>query len=295
MKRIVLIGLIVFSPLVSAKSRLYNLSPFFNGMDRAEFVSVDGEFGPTLKGELKGKDGGRYSLPDVCESEGGAAEISDAYTVKAKEIYFVFTCAWSVQHSGIGLSGIQYETFIYGGNGLNSVLRKETLSQALSSYEGSLEGGESSYAWYVERMIAREKILELEAGLSKDSLELAHSIVLARLKSRDYTAIKSYLSVERVRQLYLDFPVSKSTVIAYNDFGYALGLSGEEGMAYEVLKKVETVEPNRVVLKLNIADVLWGSDKEKSKAYYREYVGAMKKLGREKLIPSNALERGLSD
>lgn len=295
MKQIALIILFGCSAYVCAESRIYYLNPAFNGMDRAEFVSVDDEFGQTLKGGLKNESGEQYRIPDICEPEGGDAELSDAYTVKGKNKYFLFICAWPVQHSGVGLNGIQYETFVYAGKNLASIVKNKPLSQALSGYEGSLEGGGSSYAWYVQRIIASEKILELEAGMSTDSLILAHGIVLTRLKNGDYDAIKSYLSAERIRQLSLVFPISKSTIVAYNDFGYALGLSGEKSLAYEVLSKVEKVDPDRVVLKLNIADVLWASDKEKSKAYYKEYIGLMKKHGKEKLIPASALDRSASN
>lgn len=295
MKQIALIILIGCSASVRAENGIHYLNPAFNGMDRVEFVSNDGEFGKTLKGSLKNENGEQHSIPDVCEPEGGDAELIDAYTVKGKNNYFLFTCAWPVQHSGIGLNGIQYETFVYAGKDLISIVNNKNLSKILSGYEGRVEGGGSSYAWYVQRIIASEKILELEAGMSTDSLMLVHGVVLKRLKDEDYGAIKNYLSTERIRQLSLAFPISKSTIVAYNDFGYALGLSGEEGLAYDVLNKVESVAPDRVALKLNIADVLWVSDKDKSKAYYKEYVELMRKHGKEELIPESALERSVSN
>lgn len=295
MKQIALIILLGCSAFVRAESGVHYLNPAFNGMDRVEFVSVDGEFGQTLKGSLKSENGEQYSIPDVCEPQGGSAELIDTYTIKGRNNYFLFTCAWPVQHSGIGLNGIQYETFVYAGKDLSSIVNNKKLSQILSGYEGSLEGGSSSYAWYVQRVIASEKILELEAGVSTDSLMLVHGVVLSRLRDKDYDAVKSYLSAERIRQLSLAFPISKSTIVAYNDFGYALGLSGEGGLAYQILSMVEKVVPDRVVLKLNIADVLWVSDKEKSKAYYKEYVELMKKHGKERLIPASALERSVSN
>lgn len=71
-------------------------------------------------------------------------------------------------------------------------------------------------------------------------------------------AIKSYLGSGRVEELLQEFPISNSTVAAYNDLGYALWQAGEEVGAYKLLRAVEGASPGRVVLKLNIADVLWG-------------------------------------
>ena len=295
MKQTALIVLLGCSTFVQAEGEVHYLNSDFNGMDRVDVVSVDGEFGQTLRGILKSEAGKEYSIPDVCEPEGGGAELVDTYTVKGKDNYFLFTCAWPVQHAGIGLNGIQYETFVYAGKALSSTVKNRKISRILSGYEGSLEGGASSYAWYVQRVIASEKILELEGGIQADSVMLVHRVVLNRLKGEDYHAIKNYLSAERVRQLFQDFPISKSTMVAYNDIGYALGLSGDGGLAYEVLSRVEKFVPDRVVLKLNIADVLWVSDKVKSKAYYEEYVELMKSHGKEKLIPAGALERSISD
>lgn len=276
---------------VSSDSKIYSLSPAFNGVDTVEFVEQSERGGQSLKGYLISKDGRRYSIPDVCEPEGGDAELIDAYTVKGKEIYFLFTCAWRLRHSGIGVNGTLYETFVYTGKNQGAIIKETKFSRSLSGYEGTLEGGGSSYAWYWSRKTARKKILEIEAKSSADSLVLSHSIVLSRLGGGDYEAVKFYLSMERIQKLLRYFPMSEATVTAYNDFGYALGRSGDEVMAYRVLREVEKFSPDRVVLKLNIADVLWRFDKEKSKAYYKEYVVLMRQAGKEKLIPLSVFER----
>lgn len=82
--------------------------------------------------------------------------------------------------------------------------------------------------------------------------------------------------------------------MAYNDFGYALAEAGQYDEAYRLLAEVERSFPNRVVLKLNIADVLWELDKDRSAVYYKEYVGMMQKAGKAKLIPTKALERSVA-
>ncbi|MHC8408629.1 tetratricopeptide repeat protein [Pseudomonas sp. Hz4] len=295
MRKIILATLIGFSVSAVAEIKVYPLAPSFHGAEKVEFVSIESENGKTVKGNFLSSNGQRYSIPDTCEPEGGDPKISDAYSVQGKENYFVFECAWTVQHSGIGLDGTQYETFVYSGKDVTSVVKNKALSQALSGYEGSLEEGDRSYAWYSKRKIASEKLLELESGKTLDSLALAHEIAIIRLKDSDYEAIKSYLSSERIELLFKDSPVSKSTVVAYNDIGYALGQAGETSLAYQVLKKVEQISPDRIVLKLNIADVLWVTEKNKSKAYYKEYIGLMKKAGKETLIPTQAIERSASN
>lgn len=286
-----LIVLLWFSSYAFAGSKFYHLSPDFYGINTVEFVLEANRRGQVIKAFLIDEGGTRHSVPDVCESEGGAAELSDVYTVKGKKTYFLFTCTWSVQHAGIGLKGVQYETFVYVRNGKGLIVKERELSKTLSAYEGSLEGGDRVYAWYPTRKISGEKLLELEAGKSVDSIFLAHGIVLLRLNDGDIDAVKSYLSFERIQQMIRDFPINRSTVTAYNDFGFALGRAGEEAMAYEVLKKVEKFSPFRMVLKLNIAEVLWQSDKEASKAYYKEYIGLMRAAGKEKLIPAGVFER----
>lgn len=274
-----------------AKAEVHYLNPDFKGMDKVEFMLDDDGHGKILRGRLEGKNGRKYEIPDICEPEGGDAQLADAYTVQGKRNYFLFTCAWLVQHSGIGINGAQYETFVYEDSGSNSIAKNDALSQSLSGYEGSLEGGAMSYAWYVQRKIASEKLLELEAGVSKDSLGLAHNIVLALLEREDYNAVANYLSRARVEQLFRDFPVDRFNVVAFNDFGYALGLSNEDQLAYEVLARVEIFDPDRIVLKLNIADVLWGVDREKARRYYLGYIKLMQENRKASLIPERVLKR----
>lgn len=291
MKNVILFLLIGYSAFTWAGSQSYLLDPIFNTAGKVEFVASDGDRGRTLKASLISQNGKRYVLPNACEPEGGNAELNDAFTVKGKKLYFLFTCAWPVQHSGIGLNGKQYETFVYTGSDLGSIENIKSLSQILSAYEGSLEGGGNSYAWYTQRTLAAEKISEIESGKTNDSLALAHDIILVRLKDMDYDAIKSYLSPGRLEQLKKDYPISTSTVVAYNDFGYALAQAGEYNKAYQVLTEVEKYFPDRAVLKLNIADVLWETDKGRSTAYYKKYVELMQKAGKTKLIPAKALDR----
>lgn len=291
MRNIVLFLIFGYSAWLRAEGQIIVLDPPFNEAVKVEFSSSESDRGQTLRGSLIAKGGKRYAIPDTCEPEGGEAELTDAFTVKGREVYFLFTCVWAVQHSGLGLSGKQYETFVYSGSDLASIGNMKLLSQSLSAYEGSLEEGGNSYSWYTQRKLAAEKIAEVEAGRKIDSIALAHNVVLVRLKDMDYDAIKSYLNPGRLLQLQVDYPLSASTVVAYNDFGYALAQAGEYDSSYKLLAEIEKNFPSRVVLKLNIADVLWETDRARSAAYYKEYVDLMQKSGKAKNIPKKALER----
>ncbi|MBA1232791.1 hypothetical protein G7013_24385 [Pseudomonas viridiflava] len=291
MNKLVVVLLLLWSFTAHAETKSFKLDPEFMGASQLVFASESVKGHEVLKGWVISGEGQKYNVPDVCEPEGGVAEISDAYVVNGKARYFVFTCSWSVSHPGIGLKGIQYETFIYTGSSFGSLKKETMLSGVLSGYEGSLEEGGYSYAWYVVRDIASKKIIELERGKTDDSLTLARDIALVRLKSNDYNAVKAYLEPVRMSQLLKGSPINNSNVTIYNDLGFALGQSESFELAYKVLSEVERVSPDRMVLKLNIADVLWGIDKRKAGVYYKEYAKLMREAGKERLIPRRVLER----
>ncbi|MCP1418595.1 hypothetical protein J3D47_002838 [Pseudomonas laurylsulfativorans] len=295
MTEVVVVVLSLWSVCAGAESKAYDLIPAFNDALKAEFTDVVGNGREAISGILIDKSGKKYSLPDTCEAEGGSAELKDAFVINAQRDYFLFVCAWPVRHSGLGLNGTQYEAFLYTGENLGVLNKNVEFSQMLSGYEGSLEDGGRKYVWYLSRKIASEKVIELELGKATDSLTLAHQVVLVRLKDEDYEGVKAYLDPSRFEQLSRDFPIGRSNVVGYNDFGYALGQAGGNDLAYKILKAVELISPDRMVLKLNIADVLWSSDKEASKIYYKKYVESMSQAGKEKLIPSIVLDRISSD
>lgn len=285
------VSFFLFASAVSASEKLYFLSPYYNGASKVVFKFLGAEGNQTLQGELIDGENFSHGIPDVCEHEGGDPEIYDAYTTNAGKVFFVFTCKWEVLHSGINLKGTDYISYVYDGKNLDALSNNFYLAAGVSGYEGALERGGRSFFWYSSRYLASEKIKELAAGLKFDSLELAHQIILARLKDADYDAIKAYLTNDRVVGLLKNSPVSVSNSSIYNDLGFALGESGALSEAYNILSSVEAVSPERVVLKLNIADVLWKSNQEKSAKYYFNYIEAMKAKGKEKLIPVRAFER----
>jgi uncharacterized protein YecT (DUF1311 family) len=77
-----------------------------------------------------------------------------------------------------------------------------------------------------------------------------------------------------------------------NDLGYAMSESNLLSGAYLILSEVEKAAPNRIVLKINIADTLWEmNQKKKATEYYRQYISAMKSAGKSSSIPDRAVAR----
>lgn len=291
MKVVFLVFSLVFRVMsVVADERVVSLDPVFGLSQSARFYYVGSEGNQTLRGELLVAGQKSTQLPDVCEHEGGDAQLHDAYTVSAGDTFFVFTCSWVVMHPGVNLKGTDFVSYVYSDKEIRSIVNDKNLASSISGYEGSLEEG-GDYFWYSTRTLASKKLKEAARGARQDSLELSHDVVLVRLKDKDFEALKSYLTQERLDSLLKETPVSRVNSGIYNDFGFALGEAGSNKVAYSLLSKVEAVSPKRVVLKLNIADVLWGSDKVKSKQYYQDYIAVMKGQGKERLIPSRAMER----
>ncbi|RON38907.1 hypothetical protein BK666_29330 [Pseudomonas frederiksbergensis] len=286
-------GLSFFLVVLSAFAgeKIINIEPGFNLAKSARFYEVGSEGHQTLRGEILLAGGKNIQLPDACEYEGGAAQLYDAYTMSADKIFFVFTCKWAVMHPRINLKGSDFISYVYSSDEVNKLTNNKELSSSVSGYEGSLEEGGSDFYWYSTRELASRKLKETVGGTKWDSLELSHEIVLARLKDKDYEALKAYLTKERLEKLLKNYPLSKANSGIYNDFGFALGESRSDEAAYGVLARVEMISPERVVLKLNIADVLWASDKDKSKKYYLDYIEAMKSKNKESLVPVRVLER----
>lgn len=276
---------------VAADEKIVNLDPVFGFSQSARFYYVGSQGNQTLHGELLVAGKGSTQFPDVCEHEGGDAQLYDAYTVSADNTFFVFTCSWVVMHPGINLKGTDFVSYVYSDKEIRNLVNNKKLASSISGYEGSLEEGGGDYFWYSTRALASKKLKEVAHGARQDSLGLSHEIVLVRLKDKDYEALKSYLTQDKLDSLFREDPVSKVNSGIYNDLGFALGEAGSNKLSYSLLSKVEAVSPERVVLKLNIADVLWDSDKVKSKRYYQDYVAAMRAQGKERLVPSRAIER----
>lgn len=81
------------------------------------------------------------------------------------------------------------------------------------------------------------------------------------------------------------YPPEKN-VAELNDIAFYLAKGGEHLVALQIYTKLASVAPDRIPLKLNIADSLWAAGKlVDAKSYYADYQSAMKKNGDEKKIP----------
>ncbi|MBP5943944.1 MULTISPECIES: tetratricopeptide repeat protein [unclassified Pseudomonas] len=84
----------------------------------------------------------------------------------------------------------------------------------------------------------------------------------------------------------------KSNVAAYNDIGFYFAEGGENLLATQVYERLLPLAPDRVPLKLNMADSLWALGKHnEAKNYYVEYRSVMAKKGLSGKIPARVGER----
>ncbi len=227
----------------------------------------------------------------MCEHGGGDPKVIDAYVIRDAKEYFVFVCRWRVEHRGINHVGFSYSGFVYELNKNGGMKKHQPATRVVSGYEGSLEGGGRSYHWYEKKQFAEKKIKEVLVGASEDSLELAVDIILSRLKGYDHEAVVEYLNDEKIENLLKSQPINRANVPLYNNLGFALVEAGGLKSGYSLLKKVETITPDRLVLKLNLADALWLLDRSKSIPYYQAYALRMGQSDKGDKIPPRVLER----
>lgn len=77
------------------------------------------------------------------------------------------------------------------------------------------------------------------------------------------------------------YPPEKS-ISEYNDIGFYFTQGGEHLLAMQIYKRLLTLAPDRVPLKLNVADSLWALGKHnEAKPYYIAYREAMLKKVRQ--------------
>lgn len=84
----------------------------------------------------------------------------------------------------------------------------------------------------------------------------------------------------------------KLNVAAYNDMGFYFAEGGENLLAMQIYDRLLPLAPDRVPLKLNVADSLWALGKhDEAKVYYIKYRSAMEKKGLAEKIPARVGER----
>lgn len=88
------------------------------------------------------------------------------------------------------------------------------------------------------------------------------------------------------------FPPSHRNIANLNDIAYFLAESGENQYALEFYRILEKFNPDRIPLKLNIADALWELNKNiEAKTYYNTYKELMINSRLTKKIPPRVFER----
>lgn len=98
-----------------------------------------------------------------------------------------------------------------------------------------------------------------------------------------YMGLPSYFSC---------YPPEIKDSAALNDLGFYLYGGGDLYNALGVFRRVELIDPSRLVLKLNIADALWDKgQRQDARGYYKEYQRAMLDAGRKEKIPSRVYLR----
>ena len=91
---------------------------------------------------------------------------------------------------------------------------------------------------------------------------------------------------------YLACYPPKAKIQVFNDLAFFLAEGGDNYNAMKLYRELEKISPSRVVLKLNIADALWGDGKRsEAREYYSSYKRLMESSGREKSVPKRVRDR----
>jgi tetratricopeptide (TPR) repeat protein len=86
---------------------------------------------------------------------------------------------------------------------------------------------------------------------------------------------------------YMSCAPSEKNVAEYNDIGFFLAQGGENEAAMEFYKNLLRVAPDRIPLKINIADSLFALGKQKdARDYYLAYRNAMIAKGSLDKVPA---------
>ena len=102
---------------------------------------------------------------------------------------------------------------------------------------------------------------------------------------------KEHFSQKELYAMLAEVPISKKSVVAYNNIAYYLNSSGQHVQAYKLLDEILDKYPKRAIAYLNSADAFLAVDREKDAlSRYRKYIELMKKQGKESIIVARVVE-----
>ncbi|MGK8708079.1 tetratricopeptide repeat protein [Metapseudomonas otitidis] len=293
-KNIALFLALPFSLSISAKT--INLAPSFGNANKIEFFYSDFPSGDrSISAILAASEapGKTVTISNICDPEGGDAMIGNVATVARNSTHgdiLAITCIYKLRHTGIGLTGTQYQAKIFEKT--KKILKKPiSEEELLSGFEGQYENEDESFYFYKKPEFFREKLRLITEGKESDSIELTHAIAIETLDKYSADTAGKYLSKHLIKSLFDNYPLTKKNAPLYNDIGYVLVEAKKMKQALSILLPIKEVAPDRIYLYLNIADAYWPTQKEIAQKYYEEYQTLMIKKGKREQIPERVKTR----
>ncbi|WP_165682047.1 tetratricopeptide repeat protein [Metapseudomonas otitidis] len=293
-ENIVLFLTLLFSLPISAKT--INLAPPFGNSNKIEFFYSDFPSGDrSISAILAASEapGKTVTIANICDPEGGDAMIGNVATVAGNSTHgdiLAITCIYKLRHTGIGLTGTQYQAKIFEKT--KKILKKPiSEEELLSGFEGQSENGYESFYFYKKPEFFREKLRLMTEGKESDSIELTHAIAIETLEKYSAETAGKYLSKHLIKSLFDNYPLTKKNAPLYNDIGYVLVEAKKMKQALSILLPIKEVAPDRIPLYLNIADAYWPTQKELAQKYYEDYQALMIKKGKREQIPERVKTR----
>ncbi|WP_236211758.1 tetratricopeptide repeat protein [Metapseudomonas otitidis] len=293
-KNIVLFITLLFSLPISAKT--IKLAPPFGNANKIEFFYSDFPSGDrSISAILSASEapGKTVTISNICDPEGGDAMIGNVATVARNSTHgdiLAITCIYKLRHTGIGLTGTQYQAKIFEKT--KKILKKPiSEEELLSGFEGQYENDDESFYFYKKPEFFREKLRLITEGKESDSIELTHAIAIETLEKYSAETAGKYLSKHLIKSLFDNYPLTKKNAPLYNDIGYVLVEAKKMKQALSILLPIKEVAPDRIPLYLNIADAYWPTQKEIAQKYYEEYQTLMIKKGKREQIPERVKTR----
>ncbi|KPN88340.1 tetratricopeptide repeat protein [Pseudomonas nunensis] len=246
------------------------------------FRSFDKKYGGWSDIEYKGSGGTfrLYALPNKTgPSEEGVVGNSDVDMVSPDKKYVI------VQRTNAG------ETVDEQGK---NIISEQAYCDVVSLESGCVENigsvNQCDGAWQGQNWkVAEGEIFNFSKGgvsprqlISKVSNLSSDEFRASSLRDWIFMGVPSYMAC---------YPPEKN-ISEYNDIGFYFAQGGEHLLAMQIYNKLLSFAPDRVPLKLNIADSLWAlGKKEEAISFYADYRDSMLKKGNEKKVPARVEER----